>query len=439
MAKLKESKMNNSKIKQLKENGLRIDDICAITPYQGRKRQFILNRAKFELNLGPYHNIEKDGFKICLPALQEESALFSLSLVSLSLGHTHELSHRFLLESRDSNIFKVNGNYVFKCFLQRGDIVDLGYNRFIFGIANDKNEDEHDCVADQFLKNKLTKYNINLLIEGETGTGKTRLAKKIHESSGRAGNFIHLNLTAFSASLIESELFGHVKGAFTGADKDKKGAILEANFGTLFLDEIDSISIEMQTKLLLFLDSKTVRAVGGHENCKIDVRLIFASGQKLKYLVKDGKMRRDFYFRLISGGQVFLPSLKDRPSMVEFLCNDFCSKNGIYISKKLLEFYKNISWPGNIRQLLGHLEKKSILVTSRRLEYDEYDKELLGDDSYLENRSIQDNFKPFSEVKKDYFTKVFMYYEENYLLASKVLQISPQTLKTTINYPANKE
>ena len=430
--------MNQSKITQLLENGLRLDDQCEIRPYQGRKMNFNLNRTEFEIILAKRYNIEKDGYKISLPALNDEEGVFSLTLVSLGTNSKKENNLRYLLKSKNHEVFKVNNNYVYECLLQRGDIVDFGYNRFIF-LKDSFNKNTYKSETDKFLENKLIGHNINILIEGETGTGKSRLARKIHEKSGRMGNFVHLNLSAFSSSLIESELFGHVKGSFTGADRDKNGAIIDANKGTLFLDEIDSISTEMQTKLLLFLDLKKVRPVGKNIDLDVDVRLIFAAGRKLKKLVQEYTMRKDFYFRLMSGVQIYLPSLCDKPELVNFICNDFAIKNHLYISNKLLDFYKNISWPGNIRELLAHLEKKMILANGKRLIYDGLDSSLLNNEIDLNQRTTDNSFMPFSEMKKDYFLRVFMYYEENYLLASKVLQVSPQTLRKAITQPANKE
>lgn len=431
--------MNKSKMMRLLDNGLRIDDECLILPFQGRKGHFRLNRTEFNIELEGVMSIEKNASELRIPALIDENESFSMKLVQVESITSRESAKRYLLKSKNHEVFKVNGNFVYECFLQRGDIVDLGHNRFIFKEGQYGKRASYKDEVSAFLDNKLIKYDINVLIEGETGTGKTRLARMIHDKSERCGDFVHINISAFSHSLIESELFGHKKGAFTGAHTDKQGALLEANYGTLFLDEIDSLPLDIQTKLLLFLDSKEVRPVGSNQTIKVDTRLVFAAGKKLKHLVSKNLMRKDFYFRLISGVQVCLPSLYKNTDLVEFVCDDFASKNHIYISRKLLAFYKSILWPGNIRQLLGHLNKKKILSSGNRFEYDEVDRDLLGESDAIETSEFHNVFKPFSEVKREYFLRVFMYYEQNYLLAAKVLKVSPQTLRSALLQPASKE
>lgn len=126
-----------------------------------------------------------------------------------------------------------------------------------------------------------------IFLSGETGTGKSTLAREIHDISSRSKEpFVQINIASFSQNLVESELFGHAKGAFTGALFEKRGIFLEANKGTLFLDEIDSLSFELQTKLLLFLDDLKIRAVGSNHDKKVDVRLIVASGENLEDLIQ---------------------------------------------------------------------------------------------------------------------------------------------------------
>src|SRR5690606_12983163 len=137
-----------------------------------------------------------------------------------------------------------------------------------------KNTQENSELLELNSSKKIIQSNLPILIEGETGTGKTTLAKSIHQMSERSGEFVHVNLSAFSENLMESELFGHLKGAFTGAYNDKKGAIERANNGTLFLDEIDSTSIAVQTKLLLFLDNYKLSPVGSGVMKKINCRIL---------------------------------------------------------------------------------------------------------------------------------------------------------------------
>ena len=180
------------------------------------------------------------------------------------------------------------------------------------------------------MKQNYLNSSMPILLIGETGTGKTTIAKKIHDESGVGGNFVHLNLSSFSQSLIESEIFGHRKGAFTGAISDKKGAILEANKGTLFLDEIDSIDISLQTKLLTFLDNGEFRAVGGGSNTS-DVRMIYSSGKNIKDLVASGEMRLDFYFRLKNSLCLEVPNLRDNKDYLKDIIHEILDRNALSI------------------------------------------------------------------------------------------------------------
>ena len=196
-------------------------------------------------------------------------------------------------------------------------------------------------VDHPILKNhKLIRSDLNILIQGETGTGKTRLARRIHDESGSSGDFVHINLSSFSPSLIESELFGYQKGSFTGAIKNKVGALASANFGTLFIDEIDSLPFALQTKLLLFLDDQKFSPVGSRQVLSANTRIIFASGRSLIDLVKRGSMREDFYFRIISGHEIRMRPLRDCPELIDRLINHFSIKNNVSLTIKLKEFYK---------------------------------------------------------------------------------------------------
>ena len=198
----------------------------------------------------------------------------------------------------------------------------------------------------------------NIILEGETGTGKTHLAKLIHKMSGGEGRLVHLNLAACSPNLIESELFGHVKGAFTGAIYNHIGAFEMAHRGTLFLDEIDSLPWEIQTKLLIVLESMEIRPVGAEFVRKIDMRIIFASSRPLVELVENKILREDLYYRINRGLHKKLPSLRESPHLLEKVVLDFLQKYNLNCCPRLLDYYKTLNWPGNIRQLLGHLEKK---------------------------------------------------------------------------------
>ena len=196
-----------------------------------------------------------------------------------------------------------------------------------------------------------------ILITGETGTGKTFLAKFIHELVGKEKPFIHLNCSEISENLLESELFGHEKGAFTGALKTKKGLMELADGGVLFLDEIATLSLGMQKKLLKAVEEKTFYPVGSEKSVTSSFRLISATCEDLKGKVKAGEFHEDFLFRL-DGFNVTLKPLRERKNDLPHLINFFLKKNKrrIVISSEAKEDLHNYSWPGNIRELQKVIE-----------------------------------------------------------------------------------
>ncbi len=408
--------------------GVREDDEFTLDIFQERKRTLRLKRFKYHIRTALSFSFDGTTGEIHLPVFDKEFHEYELQLIKNTTSHDFDEKSRFLLRSLGKFPFRLNGVHSFEAFIERGDVVDIGFNsiHFLRPHTHLKLSTEENLISTDMIRSPL-----NIMIEGETGTGKTTLAKAIHEESNRIGKFIHLNLSSFSPGLIESELFGHVKGAFTGAIVEKKGAILEANKGTLFLDEIDSLSIELQTKLLLFLDNHEVRAVGGSNAQKADVRILFASGTKMKKLIAEEKMRRDFYYRLTSGIVVSLDSLRDKPDKIRDFCLEFEKNNFCVISEELLQFYTECSWPGNIRQLLSHLKKKKILSGGKKIILDKSDYSLLEDMGHatnLENHQL----KSLEQVKMDYCLSIFNKSDKNITRASKLLEISPNTLKAML-------
>ena len=193
--------------------------------------------------------------------------------------------------------------------------------------------------------------DLRVFITGETGTGKEVVARLIHEISGRKGPFLALNCAATVESLLESELFGHEKGAFTGAHTTKKGLWEEAANGTLFLDEITETSPAVQAKLLRVLQEGTIRRVGSNREIKVSARVIAASNRDLEQAVKDGQFRQDIYYRL---GQVLrLPPLRERLEDIPLLVEHFLQRASIQvvITPEAMEVLCAYDWPGNVREL----------------------------------------------------------------------------------------
>ena len=215
---------------------------------------------------------------------------------------------------------------------------------------------------------KVEKSNIMVLVTGQSGTGKELVAKSIHYNSPRARKpFVTVNMGAIPADLIESELFGHEKGAFTDARDKRIGKFEEANEGTIFLDEIGEMDLALQTKLLRVLQEKEVTRIGSNKSIKLDVRVIAATNRNLANEVKAGNFREDLFYRL-QGFLIQLPPLYERGDDVILLSKtfltDFCKENKmpqVVLSKEAAKFLMEYKWPGNIRELKAVIERAAIM------------------------------------------------------------------------------
>jgi two-component system nitrogen regulation response regulator NtrX len=216
--------------------------------------------------------------------------------------------------------------------------------------------------------------NSRVLILGESGTGKEIVARLLHEDSPRAsGPFVELNCAAIPHELIESELFGHEKGAFTGATDRKSGKFELADNGTLFLDEIGDMTLQTQAKALRAIETQVFQRVGGSKNIKVDVRIIAATNKDLLEEVKNGKFREDLYFRL-NVIPIVIPPLRARrediPDLINYFIEIFASENGIKpknIAPDVVKILQDYDWPGNIRELKNTVERLMIMVPSNAI------------------------------------------------------------------------
>lgn len=222
---------------------------------------------------------------------------------------------------------------------------------------------------------KASGTNITVSIYGETGTGKELVAKSIHHGSSRNRKpFVAVNVTAIPRELIESEMFGHEKGAFTGANNRRIGRFEEANGGTIFLDEIGDMDLNMQSKLLRVLQEEEVTRVGGNDSVKLDVRVIVATHKNLQELVRKGEFREDLYYRLL-GLPINLPPLRERGNdivlLARFFVDDFCQKNKmkkLSISPKAIEKIQHYPFPGNVRELKAIMELAAVMTNTETIE-----------------------------------------------------------------------
>lgn len=228
---------------------------------------------------------------------------------------------------------------------------------------------------------KVADTEATVLITGESGTGKELVAKSIHSLSTRRNRpFVPINCAAIPRELLESELFGHVKGAFTGAVRDKVGKFEAADGGTLFLDEVGELPVDLQPKLLRALQERVVEPVGGTNSRKIDVRVVAATNVDLEKAIEDGAFREDLFYRL-SIIPVHLPPLRERADDVVLLIRHFTSKHGgagVNFTPKALEALKSYHWPGNVRELENTIERLLIMRNGDLIDVDDIPAKILG-------------------------------------------------------------
>ncbi|ALM47522.1 chemotaxis protein CheY [Flavobacterium psychrophilum] len=286
------------------------------------------------------------------------------------------------------------------------------------------------------LAKKVAVTDTTVLLTGETGTGKEVFAQAIHQASSRnTKNFVAINCSAFSHDLLESEMFGHKAGAFTGATKDKKGLFEEANNGTIFLDEVGEMALDLQAKLLRVLENGEFIKVGESKVTKVNVRIIAATNRDFKKEIEAGHFRQDLFYRL-SIFQINLPSLRERISDIEPLTLHYVKQFALKTNKKLqgasaefISLLKMHNWPGNIRELKNVIERSVILENSTTLTPSSLPVEI----QYHENSPVEDDSKVLSafslaSAEKIHIRKVFNHTNGNKTETARLLNIALTTL-----------
>ena len=279
---------------------------------------------------------------------------------------------------------------------------------------------------------KLSNSNSTVLLMGQSGTGKELVAKALFQHSPRKENaFIALNMADIPKDLLEAELFGHEKGAFTGADEKRLGRFEQANNGTLFLDEIGDMPLETQTRLLRVLSNGEFYRVGGRQPIKVDVRIITATHQNLEELVKSGDFREDLFHRL-NVIKLLLPKLNERKEDIPELAKHFFTKSSEelkeekkFLSEEVENYFKTLSWPGNVRQLENACRWLTVMSPSKEVKLED-----LPDELKLENAEEENNWKV-----------VLRSWSENYLEnGNKNLleEVGPEFERTLIKVALNK-
>lgn len=281
---------------------------------------------------------------------------------------------------------------------------------------------------------KVAASNSTVIIYGGSGTGKELVAKAIHYNSPRVNHpFIPFNCSAIPETLVESELFGHTKGAFTGAVQTKKGLFEEANGGTLFLDEISTVLPSVQVKLLRVLQEKEVMKIGSTERTKIDVRMIAATNEDLEANMKHGKFREDLFYRL-HVFPIVLPDLKERKEDIPLLAYHFldlyskeAKKEIKGIAKEAIHLLLEYQWPGNVRELENVIERAVIMAEGEFLTAQDLPVDLTEGFSLLIRRGVKDR-KSLDDIKAQYITQILKETNGNKKMAAEILKVNPRTL-----------
>jgi two-component system, NtrC family, response regulator AtoC len=271
----------------------------------------------------------------------------------------------------------------------------------------------------------------SVLLVGESGTGKELVARAIHWSSARRdGAMVTVNCAAIPETLLESELFGHVKGAFTGADRRRRGLFVEANGGTLFLDEIAEMPMALQPKLLRAVQERTVRPVGGDEEFRVDFRLVSATNRDLPALVREGRFREDLYYRL-AVIPIRVPSLRERPEDIPLLARHFLERTAASLGKRL-EGYSDEAiawllghrWPGNVRELENVVERAATLARGPLVTLADLKTE------FASVAAADTSMRPtLAELEDRYIDQVLAETKGDKTAAAKILGVSLRTLQ----------
>jgi two-component system NtrC family response regulator len=362
------------------------------------------------------------------------TALSDVDLVvrAMSMGASDYVVKPVNLEKLLAKIEEIKPKHIEEVELEAiKDISELRLPEFVY--ASDKMKKVLFYVV------RAARSNAPCLITGETGTGKTALARIIHSlSSRRDGPFVDVHLQSIPETLIESELFGYEKGAFTGADKSYEGLIVRAQGGTLFLDEIGELKREMQVKLLKVIEEKMVRPVGGTQPKKVDFRLITATNRDIKKEVKQGTFREDLYYR-INVIEIAVPPLRERrediPVLLDYFLKKYSKSEGKEIkgfSKEALKYLLRYDYPGNVRELSNIVERATLMATKNVIDVSDLPEEVVRS-SAAHSKFVSGGASTLPEVLKEIEKNMILeaLKEENFvkLRAAKKLGISERVLR----------
>ena len=377
--------------------------------------------------------------------------------------HTAHVSDRhFRLEVRSEKLYikdlrsetgtYVNGSQILEAVLHDGDLISAGYADLVVHDLTKKAKVFPMTSRSEFWNEQLktmtsiANSDFSVLLLGPSGSGKDVIAKNLHDTSQRSeAPFLSVNCSALTETLVESELFGHIKGSFTGAINDRKGAFEAARGGSLFLDEIGDLSYNLQAKILRAIENSEIRPVGSDKVIKTNVRIIAATHQNLSQKIREGSFRSDLFFRL-SVVIVDVPSLKDRIEDFEDLLYSFAKQMKVRFSYTAIQHLKKHEWPGNIRELKNVVSRASALFPKQSIHDNHIDTLLQRKDrlsqltqsvSYAQDPKTQ-NLSVIKEIEKQMILKRLAANHGNQKLTAVDLGIPKSTLHDRIkNYNIN--
>lgn len=414
-----------------------------ILPGEGTKDLISLRKCVLAVIEGPSPKVKYElGKKKIIRAGKKNTNEIVINDKTVSRHHLEieATSDSYLLRDLNStNGTFINDMKVKEAFLSPGDVIQLGNTKLEYQAFNEKVQMEpskNTFFGELVGKSKKMRQIFGILerispslatviIQGETGTGKEIVANAIHQFSPRKERpFVVFDCSAVAPNLIESELFGHTKGSFTGAIKDRKGAFETANGGTIFLDEIGELTLDMQPKLLRALEQREIKRVGSTTAVKLDVRVLCATNRDLKQEVEAGKFREDLYYRL-SVVKIQLPSLRERSEDIPLIAEKLLSiarynrkPDGTYYAHRVeddaLKMLQRLQWPGNVRELNNILERavsfsENGVINASHLEF--ILSESMHDSQVPSQKQAVDSDMPFKEAKQ----KIVENFEKEYL------------------------
>lgn len=342
----------------------------------------------------------------------------------------------FILKDMNSkNGLLLNGNRIYQAVLSDKDVIKVGETVFLFSFERYNNkwqlttQSTNEIWNDQLARIPyLSQNNYPVLLQGASGTGKEIMARLIHKHSPRNQSpMVTINCGALTESLVESELFGHTKGSYTGAVSHRQGAFLSANGGTLFLDEVGELPLTLQPKLLRAIEYQEIKPVGSDKTFKTDVRIVAATHQDLTEKIQKKQFREDLYYRL-NVISIKIPNLRDRMEDFDNFLEMFSVKYGVSFSKTAIEYFKKYPWPGNIRELKNTVARAKALFTTQVIDR-ERAKLLLdnGEDIMKKDQSTQEPLT-LKEIERNVIINLLKKYDGHQSKVAKELDIPRSSL-----------